>query len=42
MLPDWFVPEPVSKYEVWDRPGYPGSVWIEKTNGCIYFYEVLL
>ena len=38
--PDWFVPGSVGNYNVWDRPGYYGSIWINKTNGHLYFYGV--
>lgn len=38
--PHWFAPGPVELYDVWDKPGYFGSVWINKTNGYIYFYDV--
>lgn len=40
--PAWFAPDPVNQYEVWDRTGYPGSVWINKTNGHIFFYDMQL
>ncbi|HEY4416165.1 MAG TPA: hypothetical protein VGO57_10770 [Verrucomicrobiae bacterium] len=40
--PIWFAPDPVGLYEVWDRPGYFGSVWINRTNGHIYFYDMQL
>jgi len=41
--PDWFAPDPVDLYDVWDRSGYSrGSVWINKTNGHIYFYDAQL
>jgi len=39
LTPDWFAPEPVEKHEVWDKPGYHGSIWIDKTNGHIFFYD---
>jgi hypothetical protein len=37
--PDWFAPDPVSLYDVWDKDGYHGSVWINKTNGHLFSYE---
>ena len=37
--PNWFAPDPVDIYEVWDKAGYFGSVWINKTNGHIFFYD---
>jgi hypothetical protein len=38
--PDWFAPDPVDIYEVWDeRPGYFGTIWINKDNGHIYFWD---
>ena len=40
--PGWFAPDPVELYEVWDKAGYFGSVWINKTNEHIYFYDVQL
>ena len=40
--PNWFAPDPVDSYDVWDIAGYFGSVWINKTNGYIYFYEAQL
>jgi len=40
--PDWFAPEPVSLYDVWDRAGYFGSVWINKSNGHIFLYDMRL
>lgn len=40
--PDWFAPDPVGRYDVWDRPEYFGSVWIDKTNGHIFFYDAQL
>jgi hypothetical protein len=40
--PGWFAPDPVDRYEVWDKAGYFGSVWIDKTNGHIFFYEAQL
>ena len=39
--PNWFAPEPVDRYDVWDKAGY-GSVWIDKTNGHIFFYDAQL
>lgn len=40
--PAWFVPPPVTDYDVWDRPGYHGSVWLNRTNEHFYFYGVQL
>lgn len=40
--PEWFVPESVEKYKVWDRPGRRGSLWMNKTNEHFYFYGVQL
>jgi hypothetical protein len=40
--PSWFAPDPVELYDVWDQPGYTGSVWINKTNGHIFFYDAQL
>jgi hypothetical protein len=40
--PEWFAPEPVALYDVWDKAGYFGSVWINKTNGQIHFYDAQL
>jgi hypothetical protein len=40
--PNWFAPDPVDGYEVWDMVGYSGSVWINKTNGHIFFYDMQL
>lgn len=37
--PNWFAPDPVNRYDVWDKPDYFGSVWIGKTNGHIFFYD---
>ena len=37
-VPDWFAPDPVGLYDVWDNAGF-GSVWINKTTGHIFFYE---
>ena len=40
LTPDWFAPDPVSDYEVWDeRPGYFGTIWINKSNGNIHFWD---
>ena len=40
ITPNWFAPGPVSEYEVWDeRPGYFGSIWINKSNGHIFFWD---
>lgn len=38
--PGWFAPDPVKLYDVWDKAGYFGSVWINKTNQHIYFYDI--
>ena len=38
-FPNWFAPDPVESYDVWDKAGSYGSVWINKTNGHIYFYD---
>ena len=40
--PAWFAPDPVELYDVWDKAGYFGSVWINRTNGHIFFYDVQL
>jgi hypothetical protein len=40
--PSWFAPEPVDLYDTYDLPGYPGSVWINKSNGHIFFEEAHL
>jgi hypothetical protein len=41
--PNWFAPDPVDRYEVWDKAGYIfGSFWIDKTNGHIFFYDAQL
>ena len=40
--PDWFVPDPIESYDVWDKPGYHGSIWEKKSDGHIYFYGVQL
>ena len=37
--PNWFAPDPVDSYDVWDIAGSYGSVWINKTNEHIYFYD---
>ena len=42
LTPSWFAPDPVENYEVWDKPGRFGTVWINKTNGNIFFYSVQL
>lgn len=42
LTPAWFAPDPVENYEVWDQPGRFGSVWINKTNGNIFFYAIQL
>ncbi len=41
-IPGWFAPDPVELYDVWDKAGYFGSIWINKTNGHIYFYDAEL
>ena len=40
--PSWFAPDPVEIYDVWDKPGYFGSVWMNKTNGHFFFYDMQL
>ena len=40
--PTWFAPDPVELYDVWDKAGYFGSVWVNRSNGHIHFYEVQL
>src|SRR4051812_42160903 len=40
--PNWFEPDPVDNYDVWDKAGEFGPVLINKTNGHIYFYEMEL
>jgi len=40
--PAWFAPDPVELYDVWDKAGYFGSVWINRSNGHIHFYDVQL
>ena len=40
--PSWFAPDPVARYDVWDQAGYFGSVWVDKTNGHIFFYDMQL
>jgi hypothetical protein len=40
--PNWFAPDPVDRYDVWDKAGYFGSVWIDKANGHIFFYDMML
>lgn len=39
MTPDWFAPDPVSKYDVYDANGF-GSVWIDRVTGHIFFYDI--
>ena len=39
LTPVWFAPDPVDRYDVWDKAGYPGSIWIDKTNGHIFFHD---
>jgi len=41
-IPDWFAPDPVELYDVWDKPGYFGSAWVNKTNGHFFFYDIQL
>lgn len=41
-IPVWYVPEQVKNYEVWDKPGYHGSVYINKITGHIYFHDAQL
>ena len=36
------APDPVARYDVWDQAGYFGSVWVDKTNGHIFFYDMQL
>jgi hypothetical protein len=38
-IPDWFAPDPVELYGVWDIMDHPGSVWINKATGHIFFSE---
>ena len=40
--PDWFAPDPVEAYDVWDKEGYFGSLWVNKMNGHIFFYDAQL
>jgi hypothetical protein len=40
--PEWFAPAPVELYDTWDEPGKFGSVWINKTNGHLFFYKFQL
>jgi hypothetical protein len=40
--PKWFMPDSVDNYDVWDEPGNNGSIWINKTNGHIFFYGIQL
>jgi len=40
--PKWYVPGPVENYEAWDQAGGSGSVWVDKTNGHIFFYDIQL
>lgn len=37
--PSWFAPDPIDGYEVWDKAGNSGSVWINKTTGYIFIYD---
>jgi len=39
LAPDWFVPGPAEKYDVWDKAGHCGSIWMDKTNGHVFFYD---
>jgi hypothetical protein len=41
-IPGWFAPDPAGLYDIWDKAGYFGSVWINKTNGHVFFYEMQL
>jgi len=40
--PNWFAPDPVEFYDVWDKSDCFGSVWMNKTNGHFFFYEIQL
>lgn len=40
LTPDWFVPGASDNYEIWDKHGYHGSVWIDKSNGHLFFFEI--
>ena len=40
--PNWFAPDPVGRYDVWDKAGYTGSAWVDKTTGHIFFYDMQL
>ncbi len=40
--PNWFAPDPVEIYYVWDQPGYMGSVWMNNTNGHFFFFDMHL
>jgi hypothetical protein len=40
--PNWFAPDPIEIYDVWDKPGYFGSMWMNKTNGLFFFYDMQL
>ena len=40
--PGWFAPDAVELYDVWDKAGGFGSVWINKTNGHVFFYDMRL
>jgi len=42
MTPAWFAADSISKYDAWDEAGRSGSVWINKTNGHIFFYDMQL
>lgn len=42
LTPSWFTPDPIDAYEVWDKPGHSGSVWITKTNGHMFFFAIQL
>jgi hypothetical protein len=37
LTPDWFAPDPVEQYDVWDLPAYHGRVWINQTNEHMHF-----
>lgn len=38
-IPAWFAPDSIDHYDTWDIPKYFGSVWINKTNNHIFFFE---
>jgi hypothetical protein len=41
-VPIWFASDSTESFEVWDQPGYYGSIWINKTNGHIFFFDIQL